>query len=119
MADDRIAIIYVYSNPGSASEPLSSTILAANEPGWSSYDNSNFRENAQAFEGELLPNEECPGHACFVYPTELSELIKTRQEAGKLYYYEVYSGLTSAFPPEATSQRQNREQLTPPRFGVD
>ncbi len=119
MADDRIAVVYVYTNPGSASVPLSSTILAANEPGWSSYDNSNFRENTQAFEGELLPSEECPGHICFVYPKELSELIKSRQEAGELYYYEIYSGLIEAFPPELTSQRQNREQLIPPRFGVD
>lgn len=119
MADDRIMIAYVFANTPRGSDddtPVRAQIYTHEEPGTQNFRADDLRETGRVFEGEVMADEDCPAHVCFVFPMEMTELVKQRQAAGAAFGYELYVGLETAFPAPPAGDTLDRKQIYMPLF---
>ncbi len=114
----QIAFVVTEPNRSADGPPdLRLAVLSQDEPGTGAWSRADWRAGASLFEAELDTGQDCPGDACFILPSAVSDLVAARQAGDEgFFYYEVFIGREADFPPAESAQDHEREQFFPPRF---
>lgn len=119
MSDDRIVFVTTFETQATAevADPLKATIFSQDDAVTGTWGRSDWRSGATGFDALVDTSEACPGHICFIFPTELTDRIKERQAGDNFpYAHEIYISGAKMHPAPSEASRVQRSRFTPPRF---